>query len=118
MKYVALKSKIHSVQVTERRFKYEGSIEIDEELLEAGGFKPHEKVLVANFTNGFRYETYLIKGEAGSGIVAVTGGGARYSCVGDVITVFAFGIYEEDEEAHPRIVLVDDKNKIKEVKTL
>ena len=118
MKYTALRSKIHSAKVTERRFKYEGSIEIDEDLLNAGGFKPHEKVLVANFTNGFRYETYLIKGEAGSGIVAVTGGGARYSCIGDIIAVFAFGTYEEDEEAHPTVVLVNDKNKIKEIKTL
>jgi len=117
MKYTALKSKIHSARVTERRFKYEGSIEIDSELLEAGRFKPHEKVLVANFTNGFRYETYLIEGEAGSGIIAVSGGGARYSCVGDIVTIFAFGEYDEKEIPHPYIVLVDENNRIKEVKT-
>jgi aspartate 1-decarboxylase len=71
--------------------------------------------LVANFTNGNRYETYVMRGQPKSGTVRVTGGGARYSVVGDKVTVFAFTEIEESESANPKIVLVDSKNHIKRI---
>ena len=114
LKYIALKSKIHSAKVTKRDYKYEGSIEIDQDLLDAANLKAYEKVLVANFTNGYRYETYVIPGERNSGIICVSGGGARYSCIGDTVTIFSFGVYNKNEVPHPIVVLVDEHNKIRE----
>jgi aspartate 1-decarboxylase len=115
MKYVVLKSKIHSATVTGASLEYEGSIEIDEDIMKAAGIKEYEKVLVANFTNGNRYETYVIKGKPGSGIMRVNGAGARYSVVGDKVTVFAFTEIEESESAKPKIVLMDKNNHIKKI---
>jgi aspartate 1-decarboxylase len=115
MKYEVLKSKIHSATITETSLEYEGSIEIDEDIMKAAGIKEYEKVLVANFTNGNRYETYVMRGQPKSGTVRVTGGGARYSVVGDKVTVFAFTEIEESESANPKIVLVDSKNHIKRI---
>lgn len=115
MKIFVLKSKIHNAIVTESKLEYEGSIVIDESLMKAANIKEYEKVLVANFTNGNRYETYVMKGKPESGIISVNGAGARYSCVGDKITIFAFASIEENEEIKPRIVIVDEKNKIKKL---
>jgi aspartate 1-decarboxylase len=115
MKYIVLKSKIHAATVTEAFLEYEGSIEIDEDIMKAAGIKEYEKVLVANFTNGNRYETYVMRGKPKSGMVRVNGAGARYSVVGDKVTVFAFTEIEESEEANPKIVLMDDKNHIKKI---
>jgi aspartate 1-decarboxylase len=112
-----LKSKIHPATVTEACLQYEGSIVIDEVLMKAAGIKEYEKVLVANIANGNRYETYVMKGKPDSGVICVNGAGARYSCVGDKVTVFAFGIIGESESVHPKIVLVNGKNCIKKVKS-
>ncbi len=112
MKYAVLKSKIHCAKVTHASFDYEGSIEIDESLMKAAGLKEYEKVLVANFTNGNRYETYVIKGKADSGIIGVNGAGARYNVVGDKVTIFAFTEIDESESANPKIVVVDEENRI------
>lgn len=86
---------------------------IDETLMKEVGLREYEKVLVANFTNGNRYETYVIKGEADSGVIAVNGGGARYSCVGDTVTIFAFASIDESEHLKPKVIIVDEKNKVK-----
>ena len=104
MKISVLKSKIHTARVTESNLHYEGSIAIDEALMEESGIKEYEKVLVANFTNGNRYETYAIKAQRGTRTISVNGAGARYSCVGDTITIFAFAQVEEFEEIKPRQV--------------
>lgn len=113
MNISVLKSKIHTATVTEANLHYEGSIVIDEALLEAVGIREYEKVLVANFTNGNRYETYVMKGEANSGIISVNGAGARYSCVGDIVTIFAFASIDNSTELKPKIIIADEKNGIK-----
>jgi aspartate 1-decarboxylase len=115
MKIFVLKSKIHNATVTEAKLEYEGSIVIDEILMKAANIKEYEKVLIANFTNGNRYETYVMKGKSNSGIISVNGAGARYSCVGDKITIFTFASIEENEEIKPKIVIVDQENKIKKI---
>lgn len=115
MRIHVLKSKIHGATVTEAKLEYEGSLVVDESLMTAANISEYEKVLVANFSNGNRYETYAIKGDAGSGIISVNGATARYSCVGDKITIFAFGELEENESIRPRIVLVDEKNRVKKI---
>jgi aspartate 1-decarboxylase len=113
MRIHVLKSKIHEAAVTEAKLEYEGSIVIDESLMTAANIREYEKVLVANLSNGNRYETYVMKGAAGSGIISVNGATARYSYVGDKITIFAFAELEENESIRPRILLVDEKNRIK-----
>jgi aspartate 1-decarboxylase len=115
MRIHVLKSKIHTARVTEAKLHYEGSIEIDAELMDACGIREYEKVLVANFTNGNRYETYAIAAPAGSGTVSVNGAGARYSCVGDTVTIFAFAEIEANEPFEPQIIVCDDENQIKTV---
>jgi aspartate 1-decarboxylase len=115
MRCTVLKSKIHSATVTGASLDYEGSIEIDETLMKASGIREYEKVLVANFTNGNRYETYVIKGKPDSGTICVNGAGARYSVIGDKMTVFAFANIDESESVRPKIVLVDNKNRIKKI---
>jgi len=83
--------------------------------MKAAGIREYEKVLVANFTNGNRYETYVMKGKPDSGTIRVNGAGARYSVVGDEITVFAFANIDESESVRPKIVLVDNRNRIEKV---
>ena len=118
MKLTVLKSKIHCAFVTTAHLDYEGSIEIDATLMKAAGIVEYEKVLVANFTNGNRYETYVMKGEADSGVIGVNGAGARYSQVGDKVTVFAFAQADASEQVSPKIVFVDKENHVKAVKPL
>jgi aspartate 1-decarboxylase len=118
MKLTVLKSKIHCAIVTKASLDYEGSIEVDETLMKAAGIIEYEKVLVANFTNGNRYETYVMKGKADSGVIGVNGAGAKYSQVGDKVTIFAFAQTEESEQGSPKIVIADEKNRIKSVKPL
>lgn len=113
MQITVLKSKIHTATVTEANLHYEGSIVIDESLMKEAGIREHEKVLVANFTNGNRYETYVMKGKAGSGTIAVNGAGARYSCVGDIVTIFAFATIDKADRLKPKIIVLDKKNRIK-----
>jgi len=116
MLITVLKSKIHTATVTGAKLHYEGSITIDETLMKAAGIREFEKVLVANFTNGNRYETYTIKGKAGSGIIEVNGGGARYSCVGDTLTIFTFAQIKPSEKLKPKIIILDKNNRIKKRK--
>ncbi len=112
MKITILKSKIHTATVTGAKLHYEGSIEIDETLMKEASIREYEKVLVANFTNGNRYETYVIKGKAGSGTIAVNGGGARYSAVGDTLTIFAFAQIDEAKKLKPKIIILGKNNRI------
>ena len=116
MKITVLKSKIHTARVTGANLEYKDSIVIDETIMKAVELVEYEKVLVANFTNGNRYETYVIKRAVNSGIISVNGGGARYSCVGDTITIFAFINLEVGEKFQPNIIILDENNSIKKVK--
>ena len=106
-----LKGKIHRATVTEANLEYAGSIDIASDLMEAEGFRPYEKVMVANFTNGNRWWTYAVP--ANSGVIGLNGGGARMGVVGDMIAIFSFCQVTPEEDHTPRIILVDGDNQVK-----
>jgi aspartate 1-decarboxylase len=113
-----LRAKIHRATITEACVDYVGSITIDRDLLEASGLLPGECVLVADLTDGKRFETYIMEAPSGSGVICINGAAARLVDVGDKVIIMAFA-YAQPEEAktlHPNVVLVDDQNKITEVR--
>ncbi len=112
-----LRAKIQRAIVTDADLNYEGSIGIDEDLLDASGILPWEKVHVLNIANGARAETYVIKGKKGSGEIVMNGAIARLTQVGDPIIILSYGLVSEEEAktVSPSIVLVDENNKIKSV---
>jgi aspartate 1-decarboxylase len=114
MHITILKSKLHSGTVTGTDTRYEGSIVVDEALMDEVGFYEYEKVLVANVNTGDRFETYVIKGVRGSGEIQLNGATARLGQVGDQVIVFAFvSIPEKDVKTFsPKIVLLDEKNRV------
>ncbi len=118
MKRMMMKSKIHRATVTEANLNYEGSITIDEKLMDAADLKEFELVQVYNINNGERFETYVIKGERDSGVICLNGAAARKVAVGDKIIILSYASYDEEEvkRLRPRIVLVDDENRIKSIK--
>lgn len=107
------KSKIHRATVTEINADYSGSIMVDKDLMDSADIITYEKVLVANITNGERFETYVIPAPAGSGKVAVLGGAARLASAGDKIIIMSFVLLEDKEAKNHRqlLILVDEKNK-------
>jgi len=105
-----LRSKIHRATVTETRLDYEGSITIDEVLLDKVGIWHGEKVMIANLSNGARFETYVVRGERNSGIIAINGAAARLCEKGDKIIIMGYELTAEPINA--KIVLVDSNNKI------
>ena len=109
------KSKIHKARITQADLHYEGSLTVDEELLEAANLFPHEKVQVVNIDNGNRFETYTIVGKRGSGVIGLNGAAARQGLVGDEIIIIAYvQMTEEEAKNHkPTVIVVDEKNKIK-----
>lgn len=112
---VFLRAKIHRATVTETNLEYEGSISIDETLLDAAGILPFEQLLIANLRSGERFETYVIPAKRDSGVVCVNGAAAHKAETGDLIIVFQYAYLEPDEVAShtPRLVYVDDKNRLK-----
>ncbi len=110
-----LKGKIHRARVTAALMDYEGSIEVDTFLLDAAGIRKFEEVHIWNLTNGERFTTYALPARRGSGIVAVNGAAARKVQPGDEVIISAFGLVDEQEakDWNPRIVLVDEKNRLK-----
>ena len=109
-----LKSKIHNATVTFTDVNYHGSITIDADLLRASGLLPNEKVIVADSENGNRFETYVIAGESGSGVIGVNGAAARLTKVGDRVIIMSFvGVTREQAAAHlSRVVIADAKNRV------
>jgi aspartate 1-decarboxylase len=108
------KSKIHRAVVTQAELYYEGSLTVDSDLLEAADLLEYEKVSVVNVNNGERFETYLIKGEPGSGVICLNGAAARKGAVGDEIIIISYASVP-DEEARgfrPTVILVDRQNQI------
>ncbi|MDO5852543.1 MAG: aspartate 1-decarboxylase [Thermoplasmata archaeon] len=103
-----LRSKIHRATVTETRLDYEGSITIDEDLLERSGIWVGEKVTVANVNNGNRFDTYTLPGKRGSGIVAVNGAAAHLCSEGDRVIIMAYELV--DEPIRAKVLLVDSGN--------
>lgn len=112
MKLSMFKSKLHQMRVTEANLMYEGSITIDEELLDLAGILPYEKVAVVNITNGSRLETYTIPGERGSRICCMNGAAARLTQVDDRIIVIAYAEMDPEEARKhvPTVVVVDENN--------
>jgi len=108
------KAKIHRATVTEANLNYVGSITIDAELLDATGILPYERVQIVNVNNGERLETYVIKGERGSGQICLNGAAARKVAVGDKVIIISYGYmdYEEARVIEPRVVFPDENNAI------
>lgn len=109
-----LKSKLHCVTVTEANLNYMGSITIDEDLLDAAGMIEGEKVQIVDNNNGERFETYIIKGERGSGAICLNGAAARRVQVGDVCIIIAYALmdFEEAKSYKPTIVFPKAGNKL------
>ncbi len=106
MQIQVLKSKIHKVRITEANLEYEGSITIDEDLMDAARLSPYEKVQVLNVNNGERIETYVIKGKRGSGVICMNGPAARRAQVGDVVIILSYALIEESAAAGHRPVII------------
>ena len=104
-----VKTKIHRVTVTEANLNYIGSITIDEDLLDAANLIANEKVSIVNNNNGERFETYIIKGERGSGVVCLNGAAARKAQPGDIIIVMSYAMmdFEEAKTFKPSVVFPD-----------
>ena len=109
-----LKSKLHCVTVTEANLHYMGSITIDEDLMDAAGLIAGEKIQVVNNNNGERFETYVIKGERGSGCICLNGAAARKVQVGDVVIIIAYALMDMDEAKtfSPSIVFPKEGNRL------
>lgn len=112
MELSILKAKIHCATVTEANLHYMGSITIDEDLMEAAGILPYEHVHVVNNSNGERVETYVIKGERGSGCICLNGAAARKFEVGDEVIIMCFATMSEEEARnyHPTVVFPHGPN--------
>lgn len=117
MKVTMLDGKIHRATVMQAELNYVGSITVDEELLEAAGILEYEKVQIVDIDNGNRFETYTIAGERGSGLICLNGAAARCVQVGDKIIIMSYGDMEREEAVRhkPKVVFVDEKNKIEKV---
>lgn len=117
MMITMLKAKIHRAAVTESNLNYVGSITIDRDLMEASGILEYEKVSVVNIDNVSRFETYVIEGDCGSGVICVNGAAARLVQPGDKVIILAYcQLDSEEAESHsPQIVFVGSGNKILEI---
>ncbi len=109
-----MKSKLHCVTITEANLNYMGSITIDEDLMDAAGLIAGQKVQVVDNNNGERFETYVIKGERGSGCVCLNGAAARKVQVGDVCIIIAYALmdYEEAKTFQPTVIFPQKGNKL------
>lgn len=115
MQRIMMKGKIHRATITDTNVDYEGSITIDSLLLEATNILPYEQVHVVDINNGARFETYVIKGEPGSGQICVNGAAARLVAKGDRVIIIAYALVDDEEtrDWRPDIALVDKNNRIK-----
>ena len=114
MQMTILKSKIHRAAVSGASLHYEGSMTISEDLAEKVGLLPYEKILVGNMANGERFETYVIYGQRGAGLIELNGATAHLGKAGDRVTIMNFGQYTPEEAAthKPRIVRLNEQNEI------
>ena len=118
MQRTLLSCKIHRATVTAADVDYAGSVTLDPELMDAAGIVDHERVQIVDVTNGARLETYAIPGERGSGTVQLNGAAALIVNVGDIVIVMAYVQLDESEVAgwQPRVVLVDEHNRVTEIR--
>lgn len=117
MMVTMFKSKIHRATITQADLNYEGSLTLDPDLMEAAGIQVYEQVQVLNINTGDRFATYAILGERGSGVVCLNGAAARKGQPGDLVIVLTYAQVDAEEAAgwEPRVVLVDEKNRISKV---
>ena len=114
MQVEVFKSKIHRVKITQAELHYVGSITIDEDLMEAANVIEGEKVQIVNVNNGERLETYVIKGERGSGMICLNGPAARKAQVGDIVIIISYAImdFEEAKKFKPTVIFPDQNNRL------
>lgn len=112
-----MKAKIHRAIVTEANLNYVGSITIDEEILEKVDIWPNEKVQIVNNNNGARFETYVIPGKRGSGVICLNGAAARLVQPGDTVIIISYAYMTEEEarQYRPKIAIMNEKNQIVEL---
>lgn len=112
-----MKSKIHRATVTEANLNYVGSITIDKAIMEAVDLLPNEKVQVVNNNNGARFETYVIEGERGSGVICLNGAAARLVQPGDTVIIISYAMMSDEEARNyqPRIAIMGENNRIVEI---
>jgi aspartate 1-decarboxylase len=112
-----LKSKLHRARVTNVLIDYEGSIEIDEDLMDEVGIITYEQVHIYNISNGHRFITYAIPGSRGSRVVSINGAAARLAHINDRIIIVAYGIMSTDREViNPKVIVLDENNQVVEKK--
>ncbi|WP_189643535.1 aspartate 1-decarboxylase [Deinococcus piscis] len=116
MERIMFRAKIHRATVTQADLDYVGSVTIDQDLLDAADILPNEKVEIWNITNGNRLYTYALSGARGSGVIGINGAAAHLVQPGDLVILAAFGNFSEEEARtlEPRVVLVDEKNRLLE----
>jgi aspartate 1-decarboxylase len=109
-----LKSKLHRAKVTQAELNYVGSITIDEDLMDAANIIANEKVQIVNNNNGARFETYVIRGERGSGTICLNGATARLAQVGDIVIIMSYAYMEMDDarKYEPILIFPDGDNKL------
>jgi aspartate 1-decarboxylase len=109
-----MKSKIHRATITSADLNYEGSLTLDEDLMEAADLLRHEEIQVVNVNNGARFTTYVIPGPRGSGVVQLNGAAARLGMAGDLVILISYGVFDESESQNhrPQVVFVDNRNRI------
>lgn len=112
-----MSGKLHRARVTEADLNYVGSVTIDEDLIDAVGMIPGERVQIVNNNNGERLETYIIAGERGSGVVCLNGAAARLVQKGDVVIIVSYVMLGEEElnEHRPKIAVLDEENRIEQM---
>ena len=118
MQRIMCKSKIHRAVVTDANLNYEGSITIDEALMEAADLLPYERVQIVNNNNGARFETYVIRGKRNSGTICLNGAAARLVQPGDIVIVISYMLVNQ-EDLHafkPKIIAVDSQNVLTGIK--
>ncbi|MEI8173312.1 MAG: aspartate 1-decarboxylase [Deltaproteobacteria bacterium] len=115
MQRFMLKSKIHRAAVTDADLHYEGSITIDETLMDAADILPYEKVNIYNVSNGERFSTYVIKGKRDSGVICVNGAAAWKASKGDIVIIASYAIIDDQsiKKWSPKCVFLDERNSIK-----
>ena len=118
MNHIMLLAKLHRVTVTEADLDYEGSCGIDEDLLNAAKMHEFERIELYNINNGERFSTYIIKAKGGSGEISLNGAAARKAHIGDQLIICTYGPIDPKEVANhiPIVVLIQEQNKIKEIK--
>lgn len=112
-----LKAKIHRATVMQAELNYVGSVTVDQDLLDEAGIYPYEKVQIVDVNNGNRFETYTIAGPRGSGLICLNGAAARQVQLGDKIIIMCYALVEEEKVSDfvPKVLFVDDENKVQKI---